>query len=189
MGMDLALVVAVEKITNCLLAGRFSNLVFEKVEVVICIPIDDGNADVIVGVVRVGGLVDFGGAGGDDIWGVEFGVHSVCLTSVNHEEHFMVSVVVSLNPCQRMRLCLPLLLPHLCKGICQIESADFFCILKLEELVSTMASHIDQNVTPVVCQQSLTPGHVLAHAIGQQPNEVLYRNLIAPIIDLNVVSV
>lgn len=95
--MNLALVVAVEEIADCLLAGRFSHLVFEEVEVVVCVSIDDSNADVVVSVVGVGGLVDFGGAGGNDVGRVEFGVHGVGLTGVDHEEHFMVSVVVSLN--------------------------------------------------------------------------------------------
>lgn len=99
--MYLAFVVAVEEIANGFLAGRFSHLILEEVEVVVCVSIDNGDADVVVSVVGVGGLVDFGGAGGNDVGRVEFGVHGVGLTGVDHEEHFMVSVVVSLDMSQK----------------------------------------------------------------------------------------
>lgn len=65
---------------------------FEEVEVVVGVAVDDGYADVVVGVVGVGGLVDFRGAGGDDVGGVEFAVHGVGLAGVDHEEHFVVAI-------------------------------------------------------------------------------------------------
>ena len=36
-------------------------------------------------------MVDFGGAGGDDVGGVEVLVEGVGLAGVYHEEHFVVS--------------------------------------------------------------------------------------------------
>lgn len=64
---------------------------FEEVEVVVGVAVDDGDADVVVGVVRVGGLVERGGARGDYVGGVEAGVEGVGLAGVDHEEHFVVA--------------------------------------------------------------------------------------------------
>lgn len=44
----------------------------------------------------------------------------------------------------------PLLLPHLLERIGKIESADFFRVLKLQKLVSTMPRHVYEDVTPIV---------------------------------------
>ena len=63
---------------------------FEKVEDVVRPAVYDSDADIVVGVVGVGGLVDFGGAGGDDVGGVEVFVEGVCLAGVDHEEHFVI---------------------------------------------------------------------------------------------------
>jgi hypothetical protein len=36
----------------------------------------------------------------------------------------------------------PFLFPHLSEGVCEIESADFFCVLEFEELIAAMTGHI-----------------------------------------------
>jgi len=41
---------------------------------------------------RVGALTNFGRASSKDVGGVEFGVHGVCLTRINHKEYLVVSV-------------------------------------------------------------------------------------------------
>ena len=89
--VDFAFVVAVEEVAEGELAGWGGDLGFEEVEVVVGVAVDDGDADVVVGVVGVGGLVDGGGAGGDYVGGVEAGVHGVGLAGVDHEEHFVVA--------------------------------------------------------------------------------------------------
>lgn len=70
---------------------------FEEVEVVVSIAVDDGDADVVVGVVGVGGLVEGRGARGDDVGGVEARVERVGLAGVDHEEHFVVAFRRSKN--------------------------------------------------------------------------------------------
>ena len=48
----------------------------------------------------------------------------------------------------------PLLLPHLPKGISNIEGTDFLVILEFEELVASMPSHVDENVGTIVGKQA-----------------------------------
>ncbi len=48
----------------------------------------------------------------------------------------------------------PFLLPHLFEGICDIKGADFFVILEFEEFVSAVTSHVNEDVGPVVCQET-----------------------------------
>lgn len=47
---------------------------------------------------------------------------------------------------------MPLLLPHLLECICNIEGADFFIILKLQELIPTMSSYVDENIWSGISQ-------------------------------------
>lgn len=89
--MDLALVVTVEEVPQGEFGARGGHLGFEKVEIVVGVAVDDGDADVVVGVVRVGGLVDGRGARGYDIGGVEARVERVGLAGVDHEKHFVVA--------------------------------------------------------------------------------------------------
>lgn len=69
--VDLALIITIEKVAQGQFGGRRSDLGFEEVEIVVGPAVDNGNTDVIVGVVGVRRLVDFGATGGDDVWGVE----------------------------------------------------------------------------------------------------------------------
>ena len=69
--MDLALIVTIEKITQRQFGSRRGDLGFEKVEVIVGPAVDNGNTDVVVGVVRVRRLINFGAAGGDDVGGIE----------------------------------------------------------------------------------------------------------------------
>lgn len=50
---------------------------------------------------------------------------------------------------------LPLLLPHLFKGVGNVERADLFVVLKLEEFVSTVSGHVHEDIGAVICEQSL----------------------------------
>ena len=63
---------------------------FKKVENIVGPAVYNGDADVVISVVGVRGLVDFRGAGGDDVGGVEVFVKCIRLTGVDHEEHFVI---------------------------------------------------------------------------------------------------
>lgn len=52
-----------------------------------------------------------------------------------------------------------------------------------------MTSHVHQNIAPVVGKKTLASWHLGANAIGQQTDKVLDRNLVATIVDLNVVAI
>ena len=54
----------------------------------------------------------------------------------------------------------PFLLPHLLKRVRQVERADFFVVLEFQELVAAVARHVNENVRPIVREQSLGPWHV-----------------------------
>ena len=99
--MNLSFIIAIKQVSEREFGVGLRDLGFEEVEVVVGVAIDDGDADVVVGVVRVGGLVDFRGTGGDDVGGVEARVHGVGLTGVDHEEHF---VVPEPNPKNQLRV-------------------------------------------------------------------------------------
>ena len=154
--MYLLLVIAIKQIAHGKFGRRVFDLVFQKLEIVVCVAVDDGDADVVVGVVGVGGLVDFGGAGREDVGGVEFGVHGVGLAGVYHEEDFVVADMIMLVDGLGSKVWrdggmnVPFLLPHLAERICKVESADFLRVLELEELVSAMPGHVYEDVTPFV---------------------------------------
>ena len=44
----------------------------------------------------------------------------------------------------------PLLLPHLLESVGNVECADLFVILELEELVTSVSSHVNEDVGPIV---------------------------------------
>lgn len=71
----------------------------------------------------------------------------------------------------------------------QVERADFLGILELQKFVAAVAGHVHQNIAPLVGQQALAPGHLVADAIGQQANEVLDGDFVAAVVDLDVVAV
>lgn len=68
---------------------------FKKVKIVVGIAVDHDDTDVVVGVVRVGGLVDGREADGDDVEEIEARVERVGLTSVDHEKHFVIAAMIS----------------------------------------------------------------------------------------------
>lgn len=49
---------------------------------------------------------------------------------------------------------LPLLLPHLFKGVGDVERADLFVVLEFEEFISTVSGHVHENIRAVVREQS-----------------------------------
>lgn len=113
--MDEGVVVAVEEVAEGAERGGRGDVGLEEVEVVVGVAVDDGDADVVVGVVGVGGLVEGGGAGGDDVGRVEARVEGVGLAGVDHEEHLVVA----------------LLLPHLLERVGQVPAADLLAVLEL----------------------------------------------------------
>ena len=61
--------------------------------------------------------------------------------------------------------------------------------LKLEEAVTPVPRHVDENVGAGVGEQPLRAGRRLRQPAGQQPHEILHGDLIAPVVDLDIVSV
>ena len=84
---------------------------------------------------------------------------------------------------------MPLLLPHLPKGIGQIVGRDLFGVLKLQKLVTPMTCHVDQDVAALVRHKALRSGHVLGDSVGHEPYEVLHGDLVSSVVDFDVVSV
>ena len=88
--MNLTLIIRVKKITQRELACWRNDLFLQEVEIVAGPAVDDGNADIVICMVGVRGLIDFGGARGDDVGGVEVGIEGVGLAGIDHEEHLIV---------------------------------------------------------------------------------------------------
>ena len=89
--MDLGLVVTVKQVTQCQFGSWRCDLRLEEVEDVVGPAVNDGDADVVVRVVRIRRLIDFGAARGYDVGRVESRVHGIGLAGVDHEEHFVVA--------------------------------------------------------------------------------------------------
>lgn len=83
--MYVVLVVAIEEVAKRQGGGLVVDGGLEVLEVVVSVSVDNGDADVLVCVVGVRGLVDFTGARGDDAGGVEFGEECIRLAGVDHE--------------------------------------------------------------------------------------------------------
>lgn len=171
--MNLGLIIGIEQIPHGQLARRGRDLVLQEIEDVIGPAIDDGDADIIVGMVAIATLIDLGAAGGDDVGAVEVLEEGVGLAGVDHEEHLVVAA----------------LLPHLLKGVGQVPAANLLGVLELEELVPAVARHVDQHVAARVRAQPFAARHVLAQPVGEQADEVLDRDLVAAVVDLDVVAV
>ena len=170
---DLALVVAVEQIAQRLVRARPVDHGLQKLENVVCPPIDDGHAHVHVGMVAVAALVDLAAARRDDVGRVEILVHGVRLAGVDHEEDLMV----------------PPLFPHLRKRVGDVPRADFLAVLELEELVAAVARQVDEDVAARVGLEALARGDVGGPAVREQPDEVLDCDLVASVVDLDVGTV
>lgn len=65
---------------------------------------------------------------------------------------------------------------------------DLLGILELQKFVSSMSSHVNQDVTPVICHQSLTPRPTLWPSVRQQSDEVLDCDFVAPVVDLDTTA-
>jgi ribosomal protein L19 len=66
--------------------------------------------------------------------------------------------------------------------------ADLLGILELQELISPVSSHVNQDIAPIIRHQSFTPRPTLWPSIRQKSNEVLDRDFIASVIDFNTTS-
>ena len=100
-------------------------------------------------------------------------VHGVGLAGVDHEQQLVV----------------PLFVRHLAERIRQVPAADLLAVLELEELAAAVARHVDEYVTALVGQEPLACGHTLVPAVGQQADEVLDRDLVATVVNLDVLAV
>ncbi len=75
----------------------------------------------------------------------------------------------------------PLLLVHLLKCIRNIMSTNFFTVLKLEKLVSTVASHINEDIRTIIGKQSLRARYGGLHSTyasgvkSQKPQRGVYH--------------
>lgn len=145
-------------------------------------------------------MVNFRGAGGDDVGGVEVLVESVGLAGVDHEKHFVIAIPPfqsALAPRKNTEKPrrheggkdIPLLLPHLLKRIRQIPTPNLLTVLKLQKLIPPMSRHVHQHITAPVTPQPLPPRHILPQPIRQQPDEVLHRDLVPAVVHLDVVAV
>jgi len=69
-------------------------------------------------------------------------------------------VARSATPCTRKQSeDRPLLLPHLLESVGNVECADLFVILELEELVASVPSHVNEDVGSIVSQEPFRPGY------------------------------
>ena len=129
-------------------------------------------------------------------------VESVGLAGVDHEKHFVVTAspfqsasapqkekTKSWKPGTRKRKNVPFLLPHLLKRIRQIPTPNLLAVLKLQKLIAPVPRHVHQHVAPRVAPEPLPPRHVLAQPVRQQADEVLHRDLVPAVVDLDVVAV
>jgi hypothetical protein len=66
-------------------------------------------------------------------------------------QHGTRAYSVEVHKCKHV----PLLFVHLLKGRSDVLTADLFCILELDEFISAMASHIDQDVTSICCAHTI----------------------------------
>jgi hypothetical protein len=53
----------------------------------------------------------------------------------------------------------PLLLPHLFESVGNVECADLFVVLELEELVTSVSGHVNEYVGPIIGQEPFRPGY------------------------------
>lgn len=171
--MDLGLVVAVEELADGDAAAGVRHALLEEGEVVVGVAVDDGDADVVVGVVAVRRLVDGGGARGDDVAAVQALVHRVGLARVDHEQHLAV----------------PALLPHLLEGVGQVPAAQLLGVLELEELLAAVARHVHQHVAAAVAAEPLAARDFRAQPVRQEADEVLDGDFVAAVVDFDVGAV
>ena len=173
LAVDLLLVVAVEQVAEGQLAGLVLDLGLEEVEDEVGPAVDDGDADVVVGVVRVAALVRGAAARGDHVGRVEALVQRVGLARVDHEQQLAVAA----------------LLPHLRQRVGQVPAADLLGVLELQKLLAAVARHVHQHVAARVAAQPLPARHVVAPPVRQQAQEVLDRHVVAAVVDLDAVAV
>lgn len=66
--------------------------------------------------------------------------HGTRLTRINHEQNLIVTlalvILAKLQP-------VPLALMHLLESIGHVVSIDFFSILELEKIITTVSCHVD----------------------------------------------
>lgn len=104
---------------------------------------------------------------------IKFLVHRRRLTRINHKKNFVVS----------------LLLPHLFECIGQLMVGDLFGILKFEKSIAAMTRQINQHIAAGIREQFLRSRCTGLRASSQQSNEILNGNLVATVVNLDVIAV
>ena len=173
MRVNLGLIIRIEQIAHSQLARRGRDLILQEIQDIIGPTIDDRDPDIVIRMVTIATLIDLRAARRNDVGAVEMLEERVGLAGVDHEEHLVVAA----------------LLPHLLERVREIPPADLLGVLELEELVPAVARHVDQHVAARVGAQPFPARHVFAQPVGEQPDEVLDRDLVAAVVDLDVVAV
>ena len=95
----------------------------------------------------------------ENIGGIDFRIHGIGLTCVDHEKDFVVSSRRQSRPGAHTNHDphSPFLLPHLFESICKVKCTDFFVVLEFKELVASMAGHVHENIRSLVRQQTFRP--------------------------------
>ena len=105
---------------------------------------------------RIGVLSYTRGGSSEDIRRIEFGIHRIRLTRIDHEEDFVVPEHPRHQSTKRMTTRRPpFLLPHLLEGICDVKCADLLVVLELEKLVSSVTGHVHEDVRPIIREKPL----------------------------------
>jgi len=58
----------------------------------------------------------------------------------------------------------PLLLPHLLESVSNVERADLFVVLELEELVASVSGHVNEDVGPIISQEPFRARYRRVHS-------------------------
>lgn len=80
-------------------------------------------------------------------------------------------------------------LPHLLQGIAEFLARDFLRVLEFEEAVAAVAGEVNEDVGALVGEELLRARRFRGQSPRQQAHKVLHRDLVASVIDFDVVAV
>ena len=78
---------------------------------------------------------------------------------------------------------------HLRECVGQIPTTNLLGVLELEKLGSTMPRHVDQDITALICHQSLAARNTVIPAVRQQPDEVLDGDFVPAVVNFHILAV
>ena len=122
---------------------------------------------------RVGVLALLAGSYGEHAGGVEPRGQRGRLTRLRYEQNLVVSA----------------LLAHLFQSVGDVLGHDLGLILKLHELVAAVAGDVQEHVAPRVGEEPLGPRGARRVPVGEDAQEVLGRDLVPAVVDLDVIAV